>query len=186
MIFPLCSREFWEYEQVYKILKTWDQFFFVTWYNIRFLFRNCNWKWRIMNRKCSCQEFEHYLILGLALSELAFQIFESRSVHDILIWISRCPYLLCDYLSCSINVNFGCRLKECPGFLKCKSAGVDFGLLTSFLQLFSFMLKAASAFRTYWTLHNGHSIKWMMNMLLQLSLWNMEYSCCVDHMDYVW
>ena len=38
-----------------------------------------------MNRKCSCQEFEHYLILGLALSELAFQIFESRSVHDILI-----------------------------------------------------------------------------------------------------
>ena len=42
-------------------------------------------------------------------------------------------------LSCSINVDFAGRLNECPGFLKCKLEVIDFGLLTSFLWLFTFM-----------------------------------------------
>ena len=36
---------------------------------------------------------------------------------------------------------------------------IYFGLLTSFLWLFSLMLKSVSAVSPYWTLHNKHSIK---------------------------
>ena len=61
-----------------------------------------------------------------------------------------------------------CKLNECPGFLKCKLAGIDFGLPTSFLWLFNLMLKAISVVPTYWTLHSKHSMKLMMNLLLQL------------------
>ena len=61
-------------------------------------------------------------------------------------------------LSCSINVNFASILIEGPGFLKCKSGEIDFGLLISFRWLFSLMLKAVSVFSTYWTLHNALSI----------------------------
>ena len=63
------------------------------------------------------------------------------------------------YLSCLINANFACRLNDYPGFLKCKSAGIDFGLLTTFLWLFSLMLKAVSTLPTDWALHNAHSTK---------------------------
>ena len=82
-------------------------------------------------------EFKH-LILGLALSELAFHVFYSRSLHGVLIGILRCLYLLFEH--CSINSNFACRLNKNSGFLKCKSTGIDFKLLTSFLW-FSLMLK---------------------------------------------
>ena len=82
-------------------------------------------------------------------------------------------------ISCSINVNFAWRSNECPGFLKCKLAVIDFGLFTSFLWLLSLMLKDVSNFPTYWALHNAYSIKWMMNLLVQFNLWNIVYSCCV-------
>lgn len=52
-------------------------------------------------------------------------------------------------LSCSFNVDFICRLKECPEFLRCKSAGIDFGLVKFFLLLFSLISNPASAFPTY-------------------------------------
>ena len=70
-------------------------------------------------------------------------------------------------LSCSINVNFAWRLNECPGFLKWKLGGIDFGLFTSFLWLFNLILKAVSAFQTYWILHNLHFIKPMINLFLR-------------------
>ena len=43
--------------------------------------------------------------------------------------------------------------------MKCKTTRIDFGLFTSFLWLFSPMLKAVSAFPTYWTWYNPESIK---------------------------
>ena len=47
-----------------------------------------------------------------------------------------------------INVHFTCQL-NIPGFLKWKSTGIDFGLLKSFVWLFTVMLKAVSASSTY-------------------------------------
>ena len=91
-IFRLFSREFCECKQVYKMIKIWRQVFFVTWFDRSVSFPNCNRKWRITNKKCSWQEFKHYLVLGLA-----FQVFESRSLHGVLIGILRFPYLLCEY-----------------------------------------------------------------------------------------
>ena len=71
------------------------------------------------------------------------QVFESRSLHGD---------LLCDFfIMCSIIRNFACTLKQYPGFLKCKSTGIDFGMLTSFLWLFSIILKVVSVFPTYRT-----------------------------------
>ena len=47
-------------------------------------------------QKMQLTEFKHS-ILGLALYELAFQVFESRFLYRVLIEILRCPYLLCEY-----------------------------------------------------------------------------------------
>ena len=120
---------------------TFCQLFFVTWFDKSISFPNCNRNWRIANKKCSWQEFKHYLILGLAylgVSISCFRIHKSSwhfnqnfKVSLSIVWI---------LLSCSINGNFACRLNECPSFLKCKS-------------------KDASAFWTYWTLHDTDSIK---------------------------
>ena len=49
-------------EQVYKI---WCQFFCVTWFDLSVSFPNCNRKWKITTKKCSWQEFKHYLILSI-------------------------------------------------------------------------------------------------------------------------
>ena len=40
-----------------------------------------------------------YLILGLALWELAFPVFESRTLDGVLIGILRCRYMFC-----SVNI----------------------------------------------------------------------------------
>ena len=56
LIFWLLSREFCECEQIYKMIKIWRQFFFVTWFHASVSFPNCNRcnrKWRITNKKCS-------------------------------------------------------------------------------------------------------------------------------------
>ena len=62
-------------KQVYKMIKVWRQVFFVMWYDRNVLFPNCNQKWIITNKKCSWQKFKHYLVLGLTLQELPFQVF---------------------------------------------------------------------------------------------------------------
>ena len=53
----LLSREFCEYGQVYKIIKIWRQLSFVTWYERRVSFLNCNCKLRMTYKKCILQEF---------------------------------------------------------------------------------------------------------------------------------
>ena len=53
----LLSREFCEYGQVYKIIKIWREISFVTWYERRVSFLNCNRKLRMTYRKCILQEF---------------------------------------------------------------------------------------------------------------------------------
>ena len=72
------SREFCEYEQIYKMIKIWRQFSIFPWYDRSVSFPNCNRKWRITNKKCSWQEFERYLVLVLAifmhLDNIIFQI----------------------------------------------------------------------------------------------------------------
>ena len=51
-------------------------------------------------------------------------------------------------------------------------AGMALGSLTSFLWLFNRILKAVSAFPTYWILQSLHSSKYMMKLLLQVVFWN--------------
>ena len=74
--------------------------------------------------------------------------------------------------NCSIMMNLACRLKLCPVWLKCLSTGMALGSLTSFLWLFNRILKAVSAFPTYWILQSSHSSKYMMKLLLQVVFWN--------------
>ena len=71
--------------------------------------------------------------------------------------------------NCSIMMNLVCRLKLCPIWLKSLSTGMALGSLTSFLWLFNCILKAVSAFPTYWILHSN---KYMMKLLLQVVFWN--------------
>ena len=52
-------------------------------------------------------------------------------------------------ISCSFNVDFICRLKEFPEFLRWKSAGIDFGLVKVSLFVFSLILNPVSPFPTY-------------------------------------
>ena len=46
------------------------------------------------------------------------------------------------------------------------------GSLTSLLCLMNRILKAVSAFPTYWILQSSHSSKYMMKLLLQVVFWN--------------
>ena len=75
-------------------------------------------------------------------------------------------------VNCPMRVNFACFMKLWPCILKWLHAEIAFGLLTSFLWLFSFKLKGISDYPTYWILHNMHSIKYMTYWLLRVSLWN--------------
>ena len=74
--------------------------------------------------------------------------------------------------NCSIMMSLACRLKLCPVWLKCLSTGMALGSLTSFLWLFNRILKAVSAFPTYWILQSLHSSRYMMKLLLQVVFWN--------------
>ena len=74
--------------------------------------------------------------------------------------------------NCSIMMNLVCRLKLCPVWLKCLSAGMALGSLTSFWWLYNCILKAVSAFPTYWILEISHSSKYMTKLLLQVVFWN--------------
>ena len=65
-------------------------------------------------------------------------------------------------------MNSACRLNLCPVSLKCLSTGMALGSLTSFLWLFNCVLKAVSAFPTYWILQS----KYMMKLHLQVLFWN--------------
>ena len=58
--------------------------------------------------------------------------------------------------------------------LKCLSTGMALGSLTSFLWLFNRILKAVSAFPTYWILQSSHSSIYMMKILLQVVFWNIR------------
>ena len=69
-------------------------------------------------------------------------------------------------------MNLACGLNLCPVWLKCLSAGMALGYLTSFLWLFNCILKAVSAFPTYWILESLHSSKNMMKLLVQVVFWN--------------
>ena len=75
-------------------------------------------------------------------------------------------------MNCSIMMNLAYWLKLCPVWLKCLSTGIALGSLTSFLWLFNHILKAASAFPTYWILQSSYSSKYMMTLLLQVVFWN--------------
>ena len=75
----------------------------------------------------------------------------------------------CNY---SIMMNLTCRFKLCAVWLKCVSTGMALGSLTSFRWLFSRILKAVSAFPTYWILQSSHSSKYMMKLILQVVFWN--------------
>ena len=79
----------------------------------------------------------------------------------------------CNY---SIMMNLACRFKLCAVWLKCVSTGMALGSLTSFRWLFCRILKAVSAFPTYWILQSLHSRKYMMKLLLQVVF--LEYSKC--------
>ena len=74
--------------------------------------------------------------------------------------------------NCSIMMNLASRLKLCPVWLKCLFRGMAVGSLTSFLWLFNHILKALSAFQTYWMLQSLHFSKCMMKLLLQVVFWN--------------
>ena len=82
--------------------------------------------------------------------------------------------------NCSIMMNLACRLKLCPAWLNFLSIGMALGSLTSFLWLFNCILKAASAFPTYWILKSLHSSKYMMKLLLQVVFWNIPNVLLVD------
>ena len=78
--------------------------------------------------------------------------------------------------NCSIIMNLACRLKLCLVWLKCLSTDMALGSLESFLWLFNRILKAVSAFPTYWIVKSSHSSKYMMKLLLQVVF--LEYSKC--------
>ena len=69
-------------------------------------------------------------------------------------------------------MNLACRLKLCLVWMMRLSTGMALGSLTSFLWLFNHILKAVSAFPTYWTSQSLHSSKYMMKLLLQVVFWN--------------
>ena len=64
-------------------------------------------------------------------------------------------------VNCFIRVNVACFMKLWPWFLKWLYARIAFGLLTSFLLLFSLKLNGVSDFLMYWILLN------MQNFLLE-------------------
>ena len=83
----------------------------------------------------------------------------------------------CNY---SIMMNLACRFKLCAVWLKCVSTGMALGSLTSFRWLFCRILKAVSAFPTYWILQSLHSRKYMMKLLLQVVFGIFEMFCWFD------
>ena len=69
----------------------------------------------------------------------------------------------------SIIMNFACLLKLWFYSLICLHPNMvlEWGIFTSFLWLFSLILKAVSGFPTYYFLHNVHSINCMTYALKQ-------------------
>ena len=62
------------------------------------------------------------------------------------------------FVNCFIRVNVACFMKLWPWFLKWLYARIAFGLLTSFLLLFSLKLNGVSDFPMYWILLNMQKI----------------------------
>ena len=106
--------------------------------------------------------------LGASVSSLIIQKSSRRFNHSVRVSI------LTFYISvnCSDRVKFACFMNLSPCILRWLHAVITFGLLTSFLWIFSLKLKEVSDFPTYWILHNMHSIKQITYWLLHVSLWS--------------
>ena len=107
--------------------------------------------------------------LGVRVSSFSIQKFSLYFRFTFIVSI----LVLIVFLICFIRVNFACLLKLWPGCLKCKDAGIAFGLLplASFQWLLSWMLKGVSAFPTYCILRRVYSIRQITKLLLRFSLW---------------
>ena len=108
-------------------------------------------------------------------------IFLSKKFLVFLVSLLVFHWMFFQYLvTAQLLLNLECRLKLCPAWLNFLSIGMALGSLTSFLWLFNCILKAASAFPTYWILKSLHSGKYMMKLLLQVVFWNILYVLLVD------
>ena len=72
-------------------------------------------------------------------------------------------------------VHFECLLKLWLSCWKCLQAIIASTFFTFFRWLFSLILKLVSTFPTYCLLHKIHSIKYMTQLLAQLTFWNILY-----------
>ena len=79
------------------------------------------------------------------------------------------------FLNWSIMVNFACLLKLWLSCWKCLQAVIVSTFSKSFRWLFSLMLTLVSAFPTNYLLNKTHSIKYITQLLVQLTLWNILY-----------
>ena len=83
---------------------------------------------------------------------------------------------LVTFSSFSITVNFACFVKSWSCFWKCLSQGGPSILQTSFLCWLILRFSRHSDFPMYCILQMLHSIKYIRNVLLQLTVWNILYS----------
>ena len=65
--------------------------------------------------------------------------------------------------------------------IECLSTGMVLGSFTSFLLLLNRILKAVSAFLTYWILQSSHSSKYMMKLYNHETMFPLGYY----HNDFV-
>ena len=89
-------------------------------------------------------------------------------------------------VTCSIRINLACRLKSCPGSLKCLSKGHPFWLFTSCLWVLTLKLAGGSLLPTYWDLaHRVQWAKYIRFFLQQLRLFSMDRTSPVTWLENV-